>query len=113
MELARIKALALPTSMPVGEGGEALEFSYRVGALDPDFWAWFYGPDGARATIYDVIERVCVTTGITVEGAAVPADAGALKGAGVPIQVLHAMFDHVRNEARAGKLSASGSRPTS
>lgn len=109
MEVSKINSLVLTTTMAVeepgedGTAGEALTFSYRIGAMDAAFWEWYYTPG---SEIWAVLERVLVTTGITVGGEPVLPTAEALKAA-IPAQFAKAMFEHIKDERRAGKLRAA------
>lgn len=106
MELARINNLPVRTTFQIGpDADDALHLVYRVGALTPEFWAWYYAPNGA--TVYDALERVLLETGITVDGEPVPPTAEAIRAAGLTAQVARAIFEHIREEFRAGKLSAA------
>lgn len=113
MELTKINSLVLKTAMPVvepdaqGNGGESLEFSYRIGAMDAAFWEWYYDR-ASGGDIFDVLERVLATTGITVAGAPVAPTAEALRGA-IPGQFARAMFEHIKAERQAGKVRAASS----
>lgn len=111
MEATKINSLILTTTMVVeppgedGSGGEQITFSYRIGAMGKEFWEWYYSPDQS-SDIFDVLERVLVTTGITVGGAPVLPTAEALR-ATIPAQFAKALFEHIKDERRAGKLRAA------
>lgn len=108
MELTTIKNLVIRTELRIGDGpDDVLKLAYRIGAFAPEFWAWYYAADNPNPSIFEILERVLVETGITVDGEPVAPTAEAMRAAGVPVQIAKAIWDHIRNEAQAGKLGAT------
>ncbi len=107
MDLMRLRDTVLRTEMLVGDEGETIPIHYRIGALGSTFTDWLIteGP-----SVHAALERACTCIGIEVDGAPVPCTAEALRAADIPLQVLHAILAHIREEARGGKLGAPSSR---
>lgn len=105
MDAERLRNIPIQTTFQFGDAAEdKVHLVYRAGALDKAFWDWFYGEN--EATIFEALARVLIETGITVNGEPVPPTADALQAV-ITGQGARAIFRHIQEEYRAGKLRAT------